>query len=324
MRPYLVVLALSVIALWITAQVYAAGRPNDHWLLSAAFPAFALEAAFFLAATFEDTRAWFARAAPPMILALALWLSALTPYCLFSTLAGTFSGKDFALLALLTALLCFWHVVLPRHILTDFGFLAIAAAPMVARVFPTIYHSPDSLRIDFLGHIMWFRTGIVALLVLRQWDPGPFSLWPRLREWRIGLICYLVAVGPICLVSLGVHDVRYGLLQKAPPVVIVTALGTFFGILWGVALGEDLLFQGVIARALLRAWNSRAVAIGISAVLFGSVHLWVHQFPNWRRALVAAVLGIACGVAYVRSGSVRAPMVMHAFVVTTQRLLFNG
>jgi predicted Abi (CAAX) family protease len=39
--------------------------------------------------------------------------------------------------------------------------------------------------------------------------------------------------------------------------------------------------------------------------------------------LVATLLGLACGAAYLRSGSVRAPMVTHAFVVTTWRIFFH-
>jgi predicted Abi (CAAX) family protease len=50
----------------------------------------------------------------------------------------------------------------------------------------------------------------------------------------------------------------------------------------------------------------------------------VHGFPNWRWASVVTLLGIACGIAYAKSGSVRAPMVTHAFVVTTWRLLFSS
>ncbi len=101
------------------------------------------------------------------------------------------------------------------------------------------------------------------------------------------------------------------------------AIGTFFGMLWVVAFGEELFFRGVIERALLNRRRSPVLAVGISAVLFGAVHLWFHHFPDWRRALVAAVLGIACGVAYLRTGSVRAPMVTHAFVVTTWRVFFK-
>ncbi len=214
---------------------------------------------------------------------------------------------------------------LPRGAVSDLGFLALAAAPMIARVFSQLYESPDPrLRIDFLGHAMWFRVGIVALLVLRRWDAGPFSLWPRLCEWRVGAICYLLAVGPLSAMALAIHAVHFSPFQGDPALLVLTAVGTFFGILWGVALGEDLFFQGVVTRALVGTWNSWLVAIAISAILFGSVHLWVHGFPNWRWASVVTVLGIACGIAYAKSGSVRAPMVTHAFVVTTWRLLFSS
>jgi hypothetical protein len=327
-RHYLVVLACAVVALFIAAEIYAPRLPDSASALWLAFPAFALELAFFLAAMLEGTRAWFANWATPMVRALALWISGLLPYLLFSGLNGTFRLQHFTILLGLAALLSFWNVVLPRSAIADLGFLALAAAPMVGRLLPQIYVSPDSqLRVDFLGsalgHAMWFRIGIVALLVLRQWDPGPFSLWPRLHEWRIGAICYLLAVGPLCAIALAIHAVQFSPLQRDPLVLALTAITTFFGILWGVALGEDLFFQGVVTRALMGTWNSWLLAIGLSAILFGAVHLWVHGFPNWRWASVVTLLGVACGIAYAKSGSVRAPMVTHAFVVTTWRLLFS-
>ncbi|MFL6447343.1 MAG: CPBP family intramembrane glutamic endopeptidase [Bryobacteraceae bacterium] len=327
-RHYIIVLACAVVALAIAAETNSLRLPQSGWILWSAFPAFALELAFFLAATLESTRARFACWGTPMVQAFALWISALAPYLLFSGITGTFHVRNFALLVFLTGLLSFWNVVLPRSPVADLGFLALAAAPMVARLLPQIYESPDPhLRVDFLGpalgHATWFRIGIVALLVLRRWDAGPFSLWPRLCEWRIGVICYLLAVGPISAMALAVHAVRFSPLQKDPMVVVFTAVTTFFGILWGVALGEDLFFQGVVTRALVGTWNSWLVAITVSAILFGTVHLWVHGFPNWRWAIVVTVLGFACGAAYAKTGSVRAPMVTHAFVVTTWRLLFS-
>lgn len=327
-RPYLVILACAVAALSITARIYTIRVPGSASALWLAFPAFVLELAFFLAAMLESTRARFANWATPTVQAFALWLSSLLPYLLFSASNGTFRLQNFAVLLCLTALLSFWNAVLPRSVVADLGFLALAAAPMVGRWLPQIYASPDShSRVDFLGsalgHAMWFRIGIVALLVLREWDPGPFSLWPRLDEWRIGAICYLLAVGPLSAMALGIHAVQFSPLQKDPLVLAFTAITTFFGILWGVALGEDLFFQGVVTRALVGTWNSWLLAIGLSAILFGAVHLWVHGFPNWRWASVVAALGVACGIAYAKSGSVRAPMVTHAFVVTTWRLLFS-
>src|SRR5205823_5810186 len=142
-------------------------------------------------------------------------------------------------------------------------------------------------------------------------------------EWKTGLLYYAFALVRIALLALALHDVRFAPLEGAWWQIAGIALGTFFAILWVVALGEELLFRGVIERALLNGWDSRVLAVGVSAVLFGIVHLWFREFPNWRHALVATLLGIACGVAYLRTGSVRAPMVTHAFVVATWRVFFK-
>jgi uncharacterized protein len=248
----------------------------------------------------------------------------LLPYLVFSLLSGTFASKAFYLLVFLTGIFTFWHAILPRRPVYDFGFLVIAAVPVIVRVFQKIYRSPDPhIQVDILGHLMWIRIGIVALLVLRQWNPGKFGLWPQLREWKIGIFYYLLVLLPICLLALGLHDVRFAPPDGDPWQIAAIAIGTFFGFLWVVALSEELFFRGVVTPAVLNAWQSPVLAVIVSALLFGSVHLWFHGFPNWRRALVATLLGLACGTAYIRSGSVRAPMVTHAFVVTTWRIFFR-
>jgi membrane protease YdiL (CAAX protease family) len=312
-------------ALVIAASFYSQAHTADaHWLWTAALPALLLEATFYLGATFEDTRAAFARVGSPRTQAGVLWVSAVLPYLAFSLLSGTFVSNAFYLLLLLTGIFTFWHAVLPRRPVYDFGFLIIAAAPIIARVFQRIYRSPDPhIPVDILGHLMWIRIGIMALLVLRQWNPGRFGLWPRLREWKIGIFYYLLVLLPICLLALGLHDVRFAPLDRDPWQIGAIAIGTFFGILWVVALSEELFFRGIVTPAVLKAWRSPLLAVIVSALLFGSVHLWVHAFPNWRRALVATLLGLACGAAYLRSGSVRAPMVTHAFIVTTWRIFFR-
>ncbi|HEY7209545.1 MAG TPA: CPBP family intramembrane glutamic endopeptidase [Bryobacteraceae bacterium] len=292
--------------------------------MSAALPAFLAEAVFYLASIFEGTLAWFGALAGRRVQALLVWVSALVPYLIFSLLAGTFERHSFLLLAFLSGVFALWFVLLPRRPAYDAGFLVIAAAPILLHVFKRVYISPDpQLRVDVLGHLMWIRLGIVALLIFREWDPGAFGPWPRAHEWRIGLLYYAAAIVPIALLALALKDVRFAPMQGDWWQVAGIGIGTFFGILWVVAISEELFFRGVIERALLNGWRSKTAAVLISAVLFGSVHLWFHQFPNWQRALVATVLGIACGIAYAQSGSVRAPMVTHAFVVATWRVLFK-
>ncbi|HEX4750600.1 MAG TPA: CPBP family intramembrane glutamic endopeptidase [Bryobacteraceae bacterium] len=312
------------IALFIAARVYSNEYPHLHWITTAAFPAFVVEVTFYLATMFESTRNAFARIASRRTQAALIWISGLLPYLVFSLAAGTFARNAFYLLAILTVIFSFWYAILPRRFAYDVGFLVVAAAPILLHVFPRIYISPDAhLRIDVLGHLMWIRAGVLALLVLREWDAGAFSLWPDMAEWRSGFTWFAVFVLPIAALALVLHDVRFDPLAGPWWRTLGIAVGTFLGVLWVVALAEELFFRGVIERAFLNTWRQPVAAILLSALIFGAVHLWFHEFPNWRRACVAGLLGVGCGIAYWRSGSVRAPMVTHAFVVTTWRVFFK-
>jgi membrane protease YdiL (CAAX protease family) len=252
--------------------------------------------------------------------AILLWLSALAPYLIFSLAAGTFDRNSFYLLAALLAVLCFWHVLLPRRAAYDMGFLIIAAAPQITHVFARIFVVP---QMDILGHLAWIHAGIIALLVLREWQPGEFSFWPTPREWQIGGCLFLLGIAPIIGLAQAVHDLHFVAPQAAWWRLAGEGIATFFGILWVVALSEELFFRGFIQKALDNRWHNPLIAIFISAALFGGAHLWFHSFPNWPRALVACALGLACGIAYWWAGSVRASMVTHAFVVVAWRLFFR-
>lgn len=317
-------LACTWIALPAAAVVYSKQFPDSLWITRALLPALAVEVGCYLASVFLQTRNWFGTFRPARAQAAILWFSALIPYLIFSLGAGTFHRNAFYLLVGLTAIFSFWHAILPRRTGYDLGFLVIASAPFVTRVFNRIYLAPDRhVRPDILGQLMWIRLGIVALLVLREWDPGPFSLWPTLPEWRSGTLYYCAAVLPVALVALGIHDVRWAPLAGEWWRIGGMAIGTFFGFLWVKALSEELFFRGVIARALVDRLSSRPVAIVLSALIYGAAHLWFRGFPDWRQSLVAAVLGIFCGLAYARTGSVRVPMVTHTLMVTTWRLFFK-
>ncbi len=292
--------------------------------MSAALPAFLAEAVFYLGSVFEAPRVWFGKLFSPRTQAALLWLTAILPYVIFALASGTFSRNAFQVIAALAAVLSFWYVLLPRRTAYDVGFLALAAAPMILRVFPRLYLSPDPhLRLgDVLGHLMWIRLGIAALLIFREWNPGSFGLWPRLREWRIGTLWFLIAVIPLCALAMGIGMLRFAPLQAPWWRVAGIAIGTFFGVLWVLGLSEELFFRGVIERAFLNTLPSPVLAILLSAVIYGISHAAYRGFPNWREIAVTTVLGIACGIAYASSGSIRAPMVTHAFAVSTLRVLF--
>lgn len=324
LRPYFIALLCCWTALFAAALYLSRQYPQSHWIMTAALGAFLLEAVFYLASMFEETRAWFRRISSRRTQGAMLWISALLPYLVVSLMTATFQRNAFYLLALLCGVFAFWHVYAPRRLVYDIGFLVIAAAPVVERVFVRVYQSPDRhLRLDILGHLMWIRLGTMALLVLREWDPGPLTLWPLAHEWKIGFLYYAGVLIPIALFATAIHAARFAPPHEAWWRVAAVGAGTFFGILWVVALGEELFFRGVVARALYDYWRSPILAVVVSAAVFGCAHLWFHYFPNWRQACVAAILGLACGAAYIQTGSVRVPMVTHALIVATWRVWFK-
>jgi membrane protease YdiL (CAAX protease family) len=324
MRPYLIAVACSWLALIAAAAFYTREYPSLHWILTAALPAFMVETLFYLGSLFENSRRWFASLGGARRQAALLWLSALLPYLIFSIGAGVVTRNGFYLLALLSGILAFWHAVLPRRLAYDAGFLIVAAAPFITKVFSRIYVSPDQhLKVDILGHLMWIRLGLISLLVFREWDPGPIGLWPKKREWLIGTLWFVLMILPISFTALELHDVRFSPLPYPWWKIAGIAVGTFFGFLWVVSLAEELFFRGFIQRALLDSAKSPVLAILVTAVLFGSVHLWFHQFPNWQRSAVVVILGIGCGLAYLQTGSIRASMVTHALTIVCWRILFK-
>ncbi|HWF48711.1 MAG TPA: CPBP family intramembrane glutamic endopeptidase [Bryobacteraceae bacterium] len=323
--PYLVTLLVCWAALTVFAYNFA-HQERAPWIVSAALPAFLIESVFYLGALFAGFRAWFAERFWSWTQGGILWASALAPYLVFSFLAGTFYSRTFLLLAGLTGVLSFWFVFAPRRATYDVGFLVLAAAPVLLRVFPRIYAAPTlhaPIRIDYLGHLMVVHVAVLALLVLRQWNPGPVGPWPNRAEWRAGVVYYLLAVAPLCGLALSLHAVKFAPRTGHWWMLAALAAGYFAAMFWVTVFSEELLFRGVIERALLDSWRSRWAAIVVSSLLFGAVHLWVRHFPNWNWMSIATVLGLFLGWAYVRTGSIRATMVTHTLVIVTWRMLFS-
>jgi membrane protease YdiL (CAAX protease family) len=291
------------------------------WLL----PVFLIETASYLACGFPQARAAFASIPGANRQALLLVATGLAPFLLLRLGSSyPFEPRAMALLAGLLAIVAFWYVVLPRRLAFDAGFLVVAAAPLVARLFPRLYPTEDTrLHVDILGHLMWFRVTLLSFFVIRGWESGPLSFWPAAREWRIGALLF-----PACAVVLAFaaglfHFATFSVMPGAWWLVAAKGIGTFFGILWVVAFWEEAFCRGVIVPALTRAALPMVLVVGLSSVAFGGVHLWYNGFPNWPYFGVASIAGVFYAIAYLRTGSTRASMVTHALTVTCWRLLFH-
>jgi membrane protease YdiL (CAAX protease family) len=207
--------------------------------------------------------------------------------------------------------------VLPVAMAADAAFLLVIAFVMLGKYFDGIY--PDFFRqkLSILGTLALFHVSVLVLMLERRVRETGYGFLPRRRDWLAGALHYLyfLALGtPLALALKAVH------ISKTPPLWVVAA--TFVGFLWVLALWEEFLFRGVLQQWLEEWTLSRPVALVLASVAFGLAHLWFRGFPNWRWALIATVLGLACGHARNQTGGIRAGVVTHALVVATWRAFF--
>jgi membrane protease YdiL (CAAX protease family) len=207
---------------------------------------------------------------------------------------------------------------------SDLLFLLFMAVVWLARFFHELYLNPHPrVPLEALGQLMWFRTGLFAMVSIRRIKGVGFGFWPKRSEWKIGAWHYLsflpVAVAMAWAVGFAKPRVPSAGWEKTSFLVVAT----FFGVLWVLALGEEFFFRGLLQQWMTAWFHSEWAGLVLASVVFGSAHLWYHAFPNWRFAVMAATAGIFYGLAFRQARSIRASMVTHALVVTSWRIFFS-
>ncbi len=304
--------------------VYAQTLGVSMSVAVAVIPAFLVEATLYVAAGVEGVRECAARSLGKPTLAAILVVSAVLPYCAYSLPTGLFRWHSLALLAALAAVVAFWYVLLPHGGLADVALMTLMAGVILGKFFAHIYADPaPRVTMSILGHLMWIRLGIVAMLALRRTEGVGLGFLPTRKEWSIGIRHYLYFLPAGLPLALLTGLARFEPSGLAWWKTLGLAIGTFLAMLWVVALSEEFFFRGLLQQWLTRWLASGSAALILTSVVFGLVHLPFRTFPNWRFALVAAVASWFYGRAYVRAGSVRAAMVAHALTNTTWRLFFS-
>ena len=283
--------------------------------------AFLLEYVFYLVPGFEGLRDWLSDRIPVRTLASCLALSALAPYLLYSLATGQFRPELASRLALLVAAASYWYVWRRPTPTADLTFLAMVAAALVLKFFKHVYTSPIPQQpIYTLGQLMLVRLVASVMLMIREVEGTGFGFVPTRRDWAIGAryYAYFLPVGLALMYGLGLAHLRH-----FDPMTFGAAPFKFLGILWVVALLEEFLARGLLQH-WLSEWTGRPkFALIFASLAFGVSHLWFGAFPNWRFAILASAAGWFYGKAYNAGGGIRASMVAHALVVTTQYTLFS-
>lgn len=314
LRGFLAVVLAGWLSLSAAGILYARyqGIPNQ-----AAFPvvaAFLVAFPFYLVPAFPRLVEQIGGARLPVYVLAA----ALLPY-LTGCLGGgiVFRWDGLARLAAMALGLGFWYPLAGGpSTFADLAFLATIPLVLLTNYLETIYVAAiPALKKDLieLGHLTLIEMAVPVLMVARGVRTR-YGFLPTRAEWSIGLRHYLyfAAVGfPLGLALKAVHFTAPAPLWKI--------VATFLGFFWVIALSEEFFVRGVL-QGWLEQWTRRAsVALAVTSILFGAAHLFFRFFPNWRWALLNAILGWCCGHARNQAGGIRAGVVTHALVVTTWR-----
>jgi membrane protease YdiL (CAAX protease family) len=297
---------------------------NIPWqAAAAALPAFLLEGTFYASLASERLRTRLERLPAP-IFATLLTIAAIAPYCLATLAFGTFRWQNLGWIALLAAAVSFWYILLPKKPAADLLLLVFMATVWIAKLFSLWYLSPyPKLYLPVLGQLMWFRTGLFAMLSIRRIQGVGFGFWPRAREWKIGIVHFAIFLPLAAILAYFIGFAS----PRVPPLgwekTSLLAIATFFGTLWVLALAEEFFFRGLLQQWLISWTRSEWIGLIAASILFGSVHVFYRAFPNWKLAALAALAGICYGLAFRRARSIRASMVTHALVVTTWKIFFG-
>lgn len=326
-------LRVTLAAVWLLAALAAWLLLPEGIALSVRLPfllAACVEIAFFLTPGWEALRESLARRFTPRQLAGGLWVSAILPYAIYCVGTGVGSVAGTLALLALSGAAAVWYVV-PRPrggvagALVDLGFLALMGGVMLGGVFAWIYpDAAERLQAEFLGRVMWIRLGILAALLLRRMEGTGFGFWPTAREWRVGILGFLLLM-PV-LLGLGWALEFFTIREWTRPAwqMGLIAAGSFLGFLWVVALSEEFFLRGLLQQWASAWTGSIWWGLAVATLVSGAVHLpFGGRFPNWKFAALAAVAHLGYGLVFQRGRGVRAAMVTHALVVTVWRVFLR-
>ena len=154
--------------------------------------------------------------------------------------------------------------------------------------------------------------GVLGLFLYAVWtnltEHRPVSELALRRTWKdIGLglligVCYFgIVTGLMALAGCyRISEAHFNGVQQL-------ASFLFFFV---VAVFEEIIFRGVLFRMIDDRWNT-AVALIVSALAFGAVHLSNTGASLWSAFAIAIEAGLLLGAAYKYSGTLWLPIGIH-------------
>jgi ABC-type antimicrobial peptide transport system permease subunit len=168
--------------------------------------------------------------------------------------------------------------------------------------------------LSYYGLVLIFTAGII--LILPRGRTSLFLVGGDVGELLPAMVIF-AAVGIANGAALAVVRFRALLplpLEMLPSRALAAALN---------AVAEELQFRAVILGLMLVGGLNPGVAVALQAVIFGAAHRRVWRERDWYFVAGSVLLGYACGLVTVNTGTVIPAMVGH-FAVTMGIYAFAG
>jgi membrane protease YdiL (CAAX protease family) len=274
---------------------------------------------FFGLTSFPDRLARWLDRRPARLLAAATFL--LIPYLTYAAGTGTLRldrTLKLALLVLGPAILLA-PCTRPATRLTWRDALTILALwlPLDFRVFRDVWAWPEGGAAYVMNVVLAVDLALLLFVAHRRLDGVGYLFqvsWKDLSAFAINLAMCLVVVVPIALVT--------GFVRFNPDTDAPGFAGSFVAIFLTIALPEELLFRGLIQNFLQKTWARAVVALVVASIVFGLAHLNNGPRPDWRYTVLATIAGLFYGRAYLQSGRLMAPALVHASIDAVWRGFF--
>lgn len=197
----------------------------------------------------------------------------------------------------------------------DFVVLAVLGLVVEFRVFESAWPA----RVGALNRLILLNTGLYGFMAIRQLTGVGFNLWPRMRDFIIGLreLAFYAPIAVPLGLGLGFLHAHRTMPSLGQFVLSWVSIFAF------IALLEEIYFRGWLQNLLERRMG-RGWALVTTAVIFGLSHFnkGAAHF-NWRYVLLATFAGIFYGRAWREERRLFASAITHASVDTIWLLWFH-
>ncbi|TDV48820.1 CPBP family intramembrane glutamic endopeptidase [Actinophytocola oryzae] len=149
---------------------------------------------------------------------------------------------------------------------------------------------------------LWLYLAVVRFVERRRATElnRPDAVRGLARGAVIGLAMFVVVIGVIAVFG-GYEVDGWG---------SVGAMLASLGVMIGAATIEELIFRGVLFRIIAEMGNT-TIALVVSAVLFGGLHLFNPQASVWGALAIAVEAGLMLGAAFMAFRNLWVPIGIH-------------